>query len=99
MSNRRRAKPPKADAAVDAPQASTRCPDCASKKALRRWNRRVGKWEITPLHYELCPVRTGVVAPHSIALNATAAARDSGFPGLQYRPDSAGGSGGWVVNA
>lgn len=77
--------------------AATRCGDCGSTKALRRWDRRTRKWEITPLHLESCPVRRGIVAPHSIAVNATAAARDGGHP-VAYEPDAAGDGGGWVVH-
>lgn len=93
MSNRKRARPPARDAAVDALLANTRCADCGSTKALRKWNRRAGKWEITPLHLESCPVRRGVIEPHGIGERAAAAAG-----GLQYIRDAAGGSGGWVVN-
>ena len=97
MSNRRRARPPRADAAVDALLAATRWPDCGSTKALRKWNRRAGKWEITPLHQESCPARSGVVAPHGIAERATAAVA-GGYPGLRYERDSGDSGGGWVVS-
>jgi hypothetical protein len=97
VSNRKRSRPPAPDAAVDALLAAVRCADCGSTKALRRWDRQVGKWVITPLHAESCPVRKGVIAPHAIPENAAAAARDSGFPGLAYQRDHDGGSGGSVT--
>lgn len=97
MSNRRRARPPKADAAVDALLAATECPDCGSRKALRRWDKRAGVWGITPLHAESCPVRTGTVAPHGIAEAATAAVAGA-YPGLRYERDSGDRGGGWVVH-
>jgi hypothetical protein len=90
VSNRRRARPPKPDAAVDAVLAATWCDSCGSTKALRRW--RGGMWEITPLHREGCEIRAKRRSPHPISVNAVAQAREDGHQ-LAYIPfgDDSGG--------
>ena len=92
MSNRRRAKPPQPDAAVESLLAGTKCDACGSTKALRRW--RGGMWEITPLHREGCEVRARRRSP--ISVNAVEAARKDGHRQLAYVPFG-DGSGGLVV--
>jgi hypothetical protein len=95
VSNRRRAKPPAPDAAVDALLAATECEACGSVKALRRW--RKGAWEITPLHAEGCPVRARRASPHALSERAVTRAREDGHH-LAYVPYS-DDSGGVVVGA
>lgn len=92
MSNRKRARPPKPGAAVDALLANTRCTDCGSTKALRKWDRQRGEWVITPLHAAGCAVRARKVSPHVFSENAVAAARKAGHA-VAYVPysDDTGG--------
>ena len=97
MSNRRKARRPRADAAVRALVKATRCDGCGSASALQKWDRRAQEWVITPLHAAGCPTRTGKASPHQVSENAAAGARQAGFQ-LAYVPYE-DGSGGVVVDA
>jgi hypothetical protein len=80
MSNRRRTRPPRRDAAVDALIAGARCASCGSAKVLRRW--RDGTWELVPLHREACVTRRAngrKASPHQVSEASVASARAAGF--------------------
>jgi hypothetical protein len=98
MSNRKRTRAPRRDAAVDALIAGARCASCGSVKVLRRW--RDGTWELVPLHRESCVTRAvngRKASPHQVPEASVAAARAAGFQ-VAYIPES-GDLGGVVMDA
>ena len=98
MSNRRRTKAPRRDAAVDALAAGARCGSCGSTKVIRRW--RDGAWELVPLHRESCVTRAAngrKASPHQVSEASVVAARAAGFA-VGYVPYG-DDSGGVVIDA